>query len=72
MGLFIMDIGVTKGEKDLPRVEYIEGNEQLLDEVHILWEELIQDHRVKSKHFTSLSSKFLLSYLASARVRIFN
>lgn len=53
MGLFIMDIGVTKGEKDLPRVEYIEGNEQLLDEVHILWEELIQDHRVKSKHFTS-------------------
>ena len=38
---------------DLPRVEYIEGNEQLLDEARILWEELIQDHRVKLKHFTS-------------------
>ena len=37
----------------MTRVEYIEGNEQLLDEVRILWEELIQDHRVKSKHFIS-------------------
>lgn len=37
----------------MPRVEFIEGNENLLDEVRILWEELIQDHRVKSRYFTS-------------------
>lgn len=53
MSLLSRDIESKMGGKDLPRVEYFEGNEQLLDEVRILWEELIQDHRAKSKHFAS-------------------
>ncbi|WP_069649108.1 GNAT family N-acetyltransferase [Caloranaerobacter ferrireducens] len=42
----------------MKKIEYISGNEDLLDSIGFLWEKLNKHHKNNSKHFSKKFSKF--------------